>query len=160
VVAAEDSEVVAAAVVGVAAEVSAVVIVTKASVVVAAAEVSAVAIATKASVVVTVAEASVAAIEMMASVAVIVAVASVVAAVAVENSVISVSIDLFHIVESCSSIFWYVLEREFMTDSLYVGQLPNDIQESDLKKLFPKASKISLVAAEGTRPGYVSLKCL
>ena len=40
-----------------------------------------------------------------------------------------------------------------MTDSVYVGQLPSDIQESDLKKMFPKANKISLTSAEGTRPG-------
>ena len=45
------------------------------------------------------------------------------------------------------------LEREYQTDSLYVGALPADIQDSDLKKLFPKASKISLIPAEGTRPG-------
>jgi RNA recognition motif-containing protein len=49
--------------------------------------------------------------------------------------------------------FLHCLEREFMTDSLYVGQLPADIQESDIKKLFPKAKNVSLTSAEGTRPG-------
>ena len=47
------------------------------------------------------------------------------------------------------------LEREMMTDSIYVGQLPTDVQESDLKKLFPKASKIEITPAVGTRPGLV-----
>jgi hypothetical protein len=45
------------------------------------------------------------------------------------------------------------LERETVSDSVYVGQLPADIQESDLKKLFPKATKVSLTEAQGPRPG-------
>lgn len=40
-----------------------------------------------------------------------------------------------------------------MTDSIYVGQLPSDIKENDLKKLFPKAKNVTLAPAEGTRPG-------
>jgi hypothetical protein len=44
-------------------------------------------------------------------------------------------------------------KREFMTDSIYVGQLPADIKENDLKKLFPKAKNVTLTSAEGTRPG-------
>ncbi len=45
------------------------------------------------------------------------------------------------------------VKREFMTDSIYVGQLPSDIKENDLKKLFPKAKTVTLTPAEGTRPG-------
>jgi hypothetical protein len=45
------------------------------------------------------------------------------------------------------------VKREFMTDSIYVGQLPGDIKENDLKKLFPKAKNVTLAPAEGTRPG-------
>ena len=44
-------------------------------------------------------------------------------------------------------------EREFMTDSIYVGQLPAELKENDLKKLFPKAKNVKLVSAEGGRPG-------
>jgi hypothetical protein len=44
-------------------------------------------------------------------------------------------------------------KREFMTDSVYVGQLPDDIKENDLKKLFPKAKTVTLTPAEGSRPG-------
>jgi hypothetical protein len=40
-----------------------------------------------------------------------------------------------------------------LTDSVYVGQLPDAIQENDLKKLFPKATKVHLTAALGERPG-------
>lgn len=40
-----------------------------------------------------------------------------------------------------------------MTDSIYVGQLPTDVKEGDLKKLFPKANSVELTAAEGQRPG-------
>ena len=40
-----------------------------------------------------------------------------------------------------------------LTDSIYVGQLPESITENDLKKLFPKATTVHLSAAEGTRPG-------
>ncbi|CAF4041545.1 unnamed protein product, partial [Adineta steineri] len=46
------------------------------------------------------------------------------------------------------------IKREFMTDSVYVGQLPADIKENDLKKLFPKAKNITLTSAEGQRPGH------
>ncbi len=45
------------------------------------------------------------------------------------------------------------IKREFMTDSIYVGQLPVDIKENDLKKLFPKAKNVTLIPAEGSRPG-------
>ncbi len=45
------------------------------------------------------------------------------------------------------------IKREFMTDSIYVGQLPGDIKENDLKKLFPKAKNVTLTPAEGSRPG-------
>lgn len=45
------------------------------------------------------------------------------------------------------------IKREFMADSIYVGQLPSDIKENDLKKLFPKANNVTLTPAEGTRPG-------
>ena len=45
------------------------------------------------------------------------------------------------------------VKREFMTDSIYVGQLPSDIKENDLKKLFPKVKNVTLSPAEGTRPG-------
>jgi RNA recognition motif-containing protein len=43
-----------------------------------------------------------------------------------------------------------------MSDSIYVGQLSAEIKENDLRKLFPKAKQITLIAAEGTRPGLVS----
>jgi hypothetical protein len=42
-----------------------------------------------------------------------------------------------------------------LTDSIYVGQLPADIQENDLKKLFPKATNVQLTPAAGSRPGLV-----
>lgn len=47
------------------------------------------------------------------------------------------------------------VKREFMTDSVYVGQLPADIKEADLKKLFPKVKNVTLTSAQGTRPGYL-----
>lgn len=46
-----------------------------------------------------------------------------------------------------------LVAREYLTDSIYVGQLSTDIKENDLKKLFPKAKKVTLVSAEGDRPG-------
>ncbi|CAF5165965.1 unnamed protein product, partial [Rotaria sp. Silwood1] len=49
------------------------------------------------------------------------------------------------------------IKREFMTDSIYVGQLPGDIKENDLKKLFPKAKNVTLTPAEGNRPGHAFL---
>lgn len=45
------------------------------------------------------------------------------------------------------------IKRESMTDSIYVGQLPADIKENDLKKLFPKAKTVTLTSADGKRPG-------
>ncbi len=42
-----------------------------------------------------------------------------------------------------------------MSDSVYVGQLPADAQESDLRKLFPKATTVQVTPAVGTRPGLV-----
>lgn len=46
-----------------------------------------------------------------------------------------------------------------MTDSIYVGQLSENIEESDIKKLFPKSTKIEFFAAKknaagGFRPGF------
>lgn len=40
-----------------------------------------------------------------------------------------------------------------LSDSIYVGQLPESITENDLKKLFPKATSVHLTAAAETRPG-------
>ncbi|CAF0978455.1 unnamed protein product [Adineta steineri] len=45
-------------------------------------------------------------------------------------------------------------KREFMTDAVYVGAVPTDMQENDFKKLFPKATKVHVSPAEGTRPGH------
>ena len=42
-----------------------------------------------------------------------------------------------------------------MSDSIYVGQLPADMQESDVKKLFPKAKTVQVTPAAGPRPGSV-----
>jgi len=42
-----------------------------------------------------------------------------------------------------------------LSDSVYVGQLPADAQESDLRKLFPKATTVQVTPAVGTRPGLV-----
>ncbi|CAF4323933.1 unnamed protein product, partial [Rotaria magnacalcarata] len=40
---------------------------------------------------------------------------------------------------------------------IYVGQLPVDIKENDLKKLFPKAKNVTMIPAEGTKPGHAFL---
>jgi hypothetical protein len=42
-----------------------------------------------------------------------------------------------------------------LSDSVYVGQLPADIEENDLKKLFPKATNVQITPAAGPRPGLV-----
>jgi hypothetical protein len=80
------------------------------------------------------------------------------AAVAVEVEVVEVLVILvsrhyYYFIEF--DLFVECLEREFQTDSIYVGQLPAEMQESDVKKLFPKAATISVTAAEGSRPGLV-----
>jgi hypothetical protein len=54
-------------------------------------------------------------------------------------------------------LFMNYLERELLTDSVYVGQLPEGIEENDLKKLFPKAKTVQVTPAVGTRPGSVFL---
>lgn len=45
-----------------------------------------------------------------------------------------------------------------ITDAIYVGQLPENVEESDIKKLFPKATKVELIPAKtkpkGVRPGF------
>ncbi len=45
-----------------------------------------------------------------------------------------------------------------MTNTIYVGQLPENVEESDIKKLFPKSTKIDLIPAKtnakGVRPGF------
>jgi len=49
-------------------------------------------------------------------------------------------------------------EQQFSTNSIYVGQLPEHTEESDIKKLFPKSTKIELIPAKannkGVRPGF------
>jgi RNA recognition motif-containing protein len=51
-----------------------------------------------------------------------------------------------------------VVEKQTVTNTIYVGQLPENIEESDIKKLFPKSSKIDLITAKttakGVRPGF------
>ena len=45
-----------------------------------------------------------------------------------------------------------------MTNTIYVGQLPENVEESDIKKLFPKSTKVDLIPAKthpkGVRPGF------
>ena len=45
-----------------------------------------------------------------------------------------------------------------MTTAIYVGQLPENVEESDIKKLFPKSTKIELISAktkgQTVRPGF------
>lgn len=49
-------------------------------------------------------------------------------------------------------------EKELSTNVIYVGQLPEHAAEDDIKKLFPKSTKVDLVAAKaknkGVRPGF------
>jgi len=49
-------------------------------------------------------------------------------------------------------------EQQYLTDTIYVGQLPEHTEESDIKKLFPKSTKIDLIPAKannkGVRPGF------
>ncbi len=58
-----------------------------------------------------------------------------------------------------TSFFFYCLvEKQTSTNSIYVGQLPENVEESDIKKLFPKSSKIELISPKttpkGVRPGF------
>jgi RNA recognition motif-containing protein len=50
------------------------------------------------------------------------------------------------------------VEKELSTNVIYVGQLPEHAAEDDVKKLFPKSTKIDLIAAKasnkGVRPGF------
>ena len=43
-------------------------------------------------------------------------------------------------------------------NAIYVGQLPEHVEESDIKNLFPKSTKIELIPAKtkakGVRPGF------
>lgn len=49
-------------------------------------------------------------------------------------------------------------QQQTSTNAIYVGQLPENVEESDLKKLFPKSTKIDLIPAKknsnGIRPGF------
>ena len=51
-----------------------------------------------------------------------------------------------------------ILEKQILTNSIYVGQLPEHVVENDLKSLFPKASNIQLHPAKakkkGVQPGF------
>jgi len=48
--------------------------------------------------------------------------------------------------------------KQTSTNAIYVGQLPEKVEESDIKKLFPKSTKIELFPpkpnAKGVRPGF------
>ncbi len=50
------------------------------------------------------------------------------------------------------------VEKQTVTNAIYVGQLPENVEESDIKKLFPKSTKIELIASKttpkGVRPGF------
>lgn len=50
------------------------------------------------------------------------------------------------------------VEKELSTNVIYVGQLPEHVGEDEVKKLFPKSTKIDLIAAKannkGVRPGF------
>jgi RNA recognition motif-containing protein len=45
-----------------------------------------------------------------------------------------------------------------VSNTVYVGQFPENVEESDIKKLFPKSTKIELIPAKtnpkGVRPGF------
>jgi len=49
-------------------------------------------------------------------------------------------------------------EQQLSTNVIYVGQLPEHTEENDIKKLFPKSTKIELIPAKannkGVRPGF------
>lgn len=51
-----------------------------------------------------------------------------------------------------------VEEKQLSTNVIYVGQLPENVAEDEVKKLFPKSSKIELIPAKannkGVRPGF------
>ena len=51
-----------------------------------------------------------------------------------------------------------LLEKQLLTNSIYVGQLPEHVVEDDLKSLFPNANKVELFPAKaknkGVRPGF------
>jgi len=50
------------------------------------------------------------------------------------------------------------IEKQTVTNAIYVGQLPENVEESDIKKLFPKSTKIELIPSKtnpkGVRPGF------
>jgi RNA recognition motif-containing protein len=50
------------------------------------------------------------------------------------------------------------VEKQTVTNTIYVGQLPENVEESDIKKLFSKSTKIELIPAKtnpkGVRPGF------
>ncbi len=50
------------------------------------------------------------------------------------------------------------MEKQTVTNSIYVGQLPENVEESDIKKLFPKSTKVELISAKttpkGVRPAF------
>ena len=52
----------------------------------------------------------------------------------------------------------FIAGKQTVTNTIYVGQLPEKVEESDLKKLFPKSTKIELIAPKtspkGVRPGF------
>ena len=62
------------------------------------------------------------------------------------------------LIAQVTSILHFRLEKQLSTNAIYVGQLPEHVVEEDIKKLFPKSTKIDLVAAKannkGVRPGF------
>ncbi len=60
----------------------------------------------------------------------------------------------------CFSLLYFIflVEKQTVTNTVYVGQLPENVEESDLKKLFPKSTKIELIPTKttpkGVRPGF------
>jgi hypothetical protein len=51
-------------------------------------------------------------------------------------------------------LFFYIsVEKQTSTNSIYVGQLPENVEESDIKKLFPKSTKIELIPSKTTPKG-------
>lgn len=57
--------------------------------------------------------------------------------------------------------FWFLTsfflaEKQTLTNSIYVGQLPENVEESDIKKLFPKSTKVELIPSKTTPKGVRS----
>lgn len=54
-----------------------------------------------------------------------------------------------------TSFFFFniLVEKQNSTNSIYVGQLPENVEESDIKKLFPKSTKIELIPSKTTPKG-------